>query len=59
MNQILQLLWGKKIAIIGNGLVPVDVSKEIDACDVVIRFNHFYNYDTGNTRQCNYKLWYT
>lgn len=47
MNQILQLLTGRSVAIVGNGNVKEDVSKEIDASDVVVRFNNFYNYDSG------------
>lgn len=43
-----KLLWGKRVAVVGNGKEETDHSAEIDACDVVIRFNHFYNYDSGN-----------
>lgn len=46
-NQILKLLYDKNIAIVGNGSVCQDYSKEIDSADVVIRFNHFYNYDSN------------
>lgn len=47
MNLLLQLLQGRKVAIVGNGNVKEDHSAEIDSADVVIRFNHFYNYDSG------------
>lgn len=43
-----KLLWGKRVAVVGSGKEETDHSEEIDACDVVIRFNHFYNYDSGN-----------
>lgn len=42
-------LYGKTVAIVGNGPVTKDFSEEIDALDVVIRFNHFYRYDDGLT----------
>ena len=41
------MLSGKRIAIVGNSPVTRNYSPEIDAADVVIRFNHFYNYDSG------------
>lgn len=47
MNLLLQKLQGRKVAIVGNGNVSEDYSSEIDAADVVVRFNHFYNYDSG------------
>ena len=47
MNRLLQMLYGKRIAIVGNSMVSRDYSAEIDGADVVIRFNHFYNYDSG------------
>lgn len=47
MNRLMQKLNGKTVAIVGNGFVREDVSAEIDAADVVVRFNHFYNYDTN------------
>lgn len=47
MNKLLQMLNGKRIAIVGNSAVSRDYSNEIDSADVVIRFNHFYNYDSG------------
>lgn len=42
-----KLLWGKCVAVVGNATEAHDRSAEIDAADVVIRFNHFYNYDSG------------
>lgn len=42
-----KLLWGKRVAVVGNKTPDRDLSEEIDACDVVIRFNHFYNYESG------------
>lgn len=46
-NRLLQLIDGKSVAIVGNGPVEKDVSAEVDACDVVIRFNHMYRYGEG------------
>ena len=46
MNQLIQLLNGRKIAIVGNGTPAKDYSSEIDSADVVVRFNHFYNYES-------------
>lgn len=37
----------KTVAIVGNADVDKDYSEEIDAHDVVIRVNNFYNYDSG------------
>lgn len=42
-----KILWGKRVAVVGNKTPDSDLSAEIDACDVVIRFNHFYNYESG------------
>lgn len=47
MNYLLSLLEGRRVAIVGNGNVKEDLSKEVDSADVVVRFNHFYNYDSG------------
>lgn len=47
MNQLLALLTGKRVAIVGNAPVDRDVSGEIDSADVVCRFNHFYNMKSG------------
>lgn len=47
MNRLIQKLHGKTVAIVGNGNVIEDHSTEIDSADVVIRFNHFYNYDSN------------
>lgn len=48
MNRLLQILEGRTISIVGNGNVRTNVSSEIDAADVVVRFNNFYNYDSHN-----------
>ena len=40
-------IQGKSVAIVGNLTPTSDLSKEIDAHDIVIRLNHFYNYDSG------------
>lgn len=42
-----KLLWGKRVAVVGNRTPERDFSAEIDSCDVVIRFNNFYNYESG------------
>lgn len=42
-----RLVWGKKVAIVGNGIPDRDESAEIDSCDIVVRFNNFYNYQSG------------
>lgn len=49
MNRLLAKLYGKRIAIVGNGPVFKDYSEEIDQADIVIRFNHFYRYESGLT----------
>ena len=41
------MLDGKRVAIVGNMTPPEDLSTEIDNHDIVIRLNHFYNYDSG------------
>lgn len=43
MNQLLALLTGKRVAIVGNAPLDRDYSQEINSADVVCRFNHFYN----------------
>lgn len=47
MKELLEIFDGRTVAIVGNGEETEDRSAEIDACDVVVRFNHFYNYDGG------------
>lgn len=47
MTELLDIFDGRTVAIVGNGTETEDRSAEIDACDVVVRFNHFYNYDSG------------
>lgn len=49
MNRLLSMLQGRTVAIVGNAPVHSDFSKEIDAADVVIRFNDFYRYGLGRT----------
>lgn len=46
-EDITPLFNGKKIAIVANASVDKDYSEEIDSADIVVRFNHFYNYDSG------------
>lgn len=41
------LVRGKTVAVVGNAEPETDCSAEIDACDVVIRVNHFYNMPSG------------
>lgn len=48
MQELLEIFDGRTVAIVGNGEEAQDRSAEIDACDVVVRFNHFYNYDGGH-----------
>lgn len=47
MNQLLALLTGKRVAIVGNAPLDRDYSQEIDSADIVCRFNHFYNIKSG------------
>lgn len=49
MHQFLQSLHGRTVAIVGNGPVDANVSEEVDASDVVIRFNHMYRIRSGMT----------
>ena len=42
-----QMVQGKRVAIVGNLTPSKDLSEEIDNHDIVIRINHFYNYDSG------------
>ena len=46
-NRLLQLLRGRRIAIVGNSPVSYNYSTEIDTADVVVRFNDFYNIHSG------------
>lgn len=46
-SDFIKLVKGKRVAVVGNGDVDKDYSSEIDSADVVVRFNNFYNYDTG------------
>lgn len=47
MQEFLDIIDGRTVAIVGNGTPDEDHSAEIDAADIVVRFNHFYNYDSG------------
>lgn len=47
MNEFLQLIKGKNLVVVGNAPVVEDHSAEVDSADVVIRFNHFYNLESG------------
>lgn len=47
MQEFLDIIDGREVAIVGNGFPERDYSTEIDSADLVVRFNHFYNYDTG------------
>lgn len=49
MNMLLQLIRGRRVAIVGNAPVAANHSLEIDAADVVIRFNDFYRIGEGKT----------
>ena len=42
-----KMVQGKRVAIVGNLTPTKDLSEEIDNHDIVIRINHFYNYDSG------------
>ncbi len=42
-----KLVYGKKIAVVGNAVPKEDFSKEIDSADLVFRINHFYSIDSG------------
>lgn len=46
-NRLTQMLEGRRVAIVGNAQEDRDRSAEIDAADVVVRFNDFYNMATG------------
>lgn len=48
LSKFESIINGKTVALVGNGFVDEDLSEEIDSHDVVIRINHFYNYDSGN-----------
>lgn len=47
MQEFLDIIDGRRVAIVGNGTPDKDESAEIDSADIVVRLNHFYNYDTG------------
>ena len=49
MNRLLQFIDGKSVALVGNGPEENDVSSIVDACDVVLRFNHMYRYGEKKT----------
>ena len=41
------MVQGKRVALVGNLTPDTDLSEEIDNHDIVIRINHFYNYDSN------------
>lgn len=47
MNEFLQHLKGKNVMVVGNAPVADDHSIDVNAADVVVRFNHFYNLESG------------
>lgn len=47
LGKFQQMVQGKRVAIVGNFTPSEDLSEEIDSHDIVIRINHFYNYDSG------------
>jgi hypothetical protein len=46
-SSFIDMIKGKKVAIVGNGNVDKDYSSEIDSADIVIRINNFYNYNSN------------
>lgn len=48
LSKFESIINGKTIALVGNGFIDENLSEEIDSHDIVIRLNHFYNYDSGN-----------
>lgn len=47
LNRVLDIIDGKRVAIVGNATPEQDHSEEIDNCDIVIRFNHCYNVESN------------
>lgn len=47
VRSLADICCGKRVAVVGSGTPERDCSAEIDACDVVIRMNHFYNVPSG------------
>ena len=47
LTKFQKMIEGKRVAIVGNMTPSEDLSEEIDNHDIVIRINHFYNYDSG------------
>lgn len=47
VRRLADICRGKRVAVVGSGVPERDCSAEIDACDVVIRMNHFYNMPCG------------
>lgn len=47
LGKFQQMVQGKRVAIVGNLTPSEDLSEVIDNHDIVIRLNHFYNYDSG------------
>lgn len=46
-RSLADLCWGRTVAVVGSATPEEDLSAKIDACDVVIRFNNFYNMPSG------------
>jgi hypothetical protein len=46
-NSFYNFVKGKNIAVVSNADLDKDYSAEIDSADIVIRFNNFYNYQSG------------
>lgn len=46
-RRLADLCRGKTVAVVGSATPERDMSAEIDACDVVIRMNNFYNMKSG------------
>lgn len=47
LGKFQQMVQGKRVAIVGNLTPSEDLSEVIDNHDIVIRLNHFYNYNSG------------
>lgn len=46
-RHLADLCRGKRVAVVGSATPPEDMSAQIDACDLVIRMNNFYNMGSG------------
>lgn len=47
VRHLADLCRGKRVAIVGSATPDEDMSAQIDACDLVIRMNNFYNMGSG------------